>query len=69
MADCPTAIYCANDMVALGVINEARRLGIQVPKELSVCGFDYGVKYFKKKTNHKKRILQILRNFFLNFCK
>ena len=41
MADCPTAIYCANDMVALGVINEARRLGIQVPKELSVCGFDH----------------------------
>ncbi|EGL36476.1 hypothetical protein HMPREF9124_1475 [Oribacterium sp. oral taxon 108 str. F0425] len=39
-------------------------MGIQVPKELSVCGFDYGVKYFKKKTNHKKRILQYCGIFF-----
>ncbi len=37
----PTAIFCANDMIALGVINEARLLGISIPKDLSVCGFDH----------------------------
>ncbi|WP_127144978.1 LacI family DNA-binding transcriptional regulator [Pelagibacterium montanilacus] len=38
--DRPTAIFCANDEVALGFIAEATRLGIRVPKEVSVVGFD-----------------------------
>jgi LacI family transcriptional regulator len=36
----PTAIFCVNDVVAFGVIDEARRRGVQVPRALSVAGYD-----------------------------
>jgi DNA-binding LacI/PurR family transcriptional regulator len=36
----PTAIFCASDEMAFGVIFEARRLGISVPGDLSVIGID-----------------------------
>lgn len=36
----PQAIICANDFVATGVLSEARRLGWDVPGELSIVGFD-----------------------------
>lgn len=37
----PTAIVCANDMIAMGLINEARVMNISIPDTLSVCGFDH----------------------------
>ncbi len=36
----PTALFCANDEMAAGVLAAARGLGIAVPRELSVVGFD-----------------------------
>jgi DNA-binding LacI/PurR family transcriptional regulator len=36
----PTAIFAASDTQALGVLEAARGLGIKVPEELSVIGFD-----------------------------
>lgn len=36
----PSALMCGNDVIALGVLLEARRQGIDVPNELSVTGFD-----------------------------
>jgi DNA-binding LacI/PurR family transcriptional regulator len=36
----PTAIFAASDTQALGVLEAARGLGIRVPQELSVVGFD-----------------------------
>jgi DNA-binding LacI/PurR family transcriptional regulator len=36
----PTAIFAASDTQALGVLEAARILGIRVPEELSVIGFD-----------------------------
>ena len=36
----PTVLVCGNDVVALGALNAARELSIQVPDELSVVGFD-----------------------------
>ena len=36
----PTAVVCASDLMALGVISEARRRGRTVPADLSVVGFD-----------------------------
>lgn len=36
----PTAIFASNDESAAGILIVAHELGIQVPKELSVAGFD-----------------------------
>ncbi|MBD0417038.1 LacI family DNA-binding transcriptional regulator [Oryzicola mucosus] len=36
----PTAIVCGNDTLAMGALIEARALGIKVPDELSITGFD-----------------------------
>ena len=36
----PTAVFCFNDEMAIGVIDSARRRGVKVPSELSIVGFD-----------------------------
>jgi len=36
----PTALFAANDHMAIGAIREARRLGIEIPGRLSVVGFN-----------------------------
>lgn len=36
----PTAVLCYNDRVAAGVLHAATRLGIDVPADLSVVGYD-----------------------------
>lgn len=36
----PTAVFCANDVIAFGALDAARRLSIPVPEQLSVLGFD-----------------------------
>ena len=36
----PTALFCANDEMAAAVLRAAHELGIAVPAELSVVGFD-----------------------------
>ena len=36
----PTAIFCFNDEMAMGVLDYARRNGVCVPRDLSVIGFD-----------------------------
>jgi LacI family transcriptional regulator len=38
--DRPTAIFCANDEMAAGLLQAARQAGIRVPRDLSVVGFD-----------------------------
>lgn len=35
-----TAIFCASDVMALGVLQVTRELGIKVPDQLSIIGFD-----------------------------
>jgi len=38
--DHPTAITCYNDLIALGVIKGLSEIGLQVPEDVSVVGFD-----------------------------
>lgn len=38
--DRPTAIFALNDLMAFGALNAAAHAGIEVPKQLSVVGFD-----------------------------
>lgn len=40
VADPPTAVLCYNDMTAVGLMRAAREIGLAVPDELSVVGFD-----------------------------
>ena len=36
----PTAIVCGNDLLAAGALLQAQRLGLHVPRDLSICGID-----------------------------
>lgn len=36
----PSAIFCFNDMTAIGVLNALQKQGYQVPRDCSVVGFD-----------------------------
>ena len=36
----PTGVICSNDLMAMGVLQEATALGVRVPEELSIVGFD-----------------------------
>ncbi|GAB2516380.1 LacI family DNA-binding transcriptional regulator [Microbulbifer agarilyticus] len=36
----PTAIFCANDEMALGAIHEIKNAGLKIPQDISVIGFD-----------------------------
>ncbi|MEO8682042.1 MAG: substrate-binding domain-containing protein, partial [Vicinamibacterales bacterium] len=38
--DPPTAIFCFNDEMAMGVLETARRRKLRIPDDLSVVGFD-----------------------------
>lgn len=40
MGHLPTAVLCANDRIAQGVIDTLRRAGVEVPREISVTGYD-----------------------------
>ncbi len=38
----PTAVVCANDEAALGALSQARSMGLHVPQQVSITGFDDG---------------------------
>jgi DNA-binding LacI/PurR family transcriptional regulator len=40
MPDRPTAVFIADPLVAVGAINEAHRMGVKIPEDLSIVGFD-----------------------------
>ena len=40
LPDPPQAVFCANDLMAFGVLDAARAAGLDVPGDLAVAGFD-----------------------------
>lgn len=36
----PTAVFCANDMIALGLLQELVIHGVRVPQDIAIVGFD-----------------------------
>jgi LacI family transcriptional regulator len=40
LASPPTALFCANDIQALGAMFACQRLGLRVPDDISIIGFD-----------------------------
>ena len=39
-ADRPTAVFCANDLLALGVLQEMTLRGLRVPRDVAIVGYD-----------------------------
>lgn len=39
-ADRPTAVFAANDDMAAGVLMAAHRMGLEIPRDVSIVGFD-----------------------------
>ncbi len=40
LSELPTAVFCYNDMTAIGLIHAARQAGLSVPGDIAVVGFD-----------------------------
>lgn len=40
LKDRPSAIFCISDMIALGAVRAAGEMGLRVPEDLTVVGFD-----------------------------
>lgn len=36
----PTAVFCANDLLALGLLQQMTQNGVRVPEDLAIVGFD-----------------------------
>lgn len=40
LPDRPTAVFCLNDLVAIGVLKAAVKAGLKVPQDMSIIGYD-----------------------------
>lgn len=60
----PTAIFASNDEMAVGVINVAQEMGLSVPGDLSVAGFDDSIlasRSFPKLTTIRRPVKAMAR--------
>jgi DNA-binding LacI/PurR family transcriptional regulator len=37
---CPTAIFCYNDMTAIGALSALKQKGVRIPQDISIVGYD-----------------------------
>ncbi|MEM6756011.1 MAG: LacI family DNA-binding transcriptional regulator [Planctomycetota bacterium] len=44
--DAPTAVFCTDPLVGVGMCHEAQRVGVRIPEDLSILGFDDGDQRF-----------------------
>ncbi len=40
LPDSPTAFFCGNDLIALGVYEAIREMGLSIPDDISIVGYD-----------------------------
>lgn len=40
LPDSPTAFFCGNDLIALGVYEAIREMGLSIPNDISIVGYD-----------------------------
>jgi len=40
LPDPPTAVFCANDLMAIGAMDTAREAGLSLPRDLALVGYD-----------------------------
>ncbi|RUY20209.1 substrate-binding domain-containing protein, partial [Mesorhizobium sp. M7A.F.Ca.CA.004.12.1.1] len=40
LEEMPDGVFCANDILAIGFLDGVRELGLNVPDDLSIVGFD-----------------------------
>ncbi|MGO4376348.1 LacI family DNA-binding transcriptional regulator, partial [Paenibacillus sp. MCAF20] len=38
--DRPTAVFCCNDLLAIGALRAAKEIGLRIPQDCSIIGFD-----------------------------
>ena len=64
----PTAMFCANDLMAIGVIRAVQEKGLKVPKDVAVVGFDdiETGRYFKPTLSTVKPSLELIGDFAIN---
>ena len=36
----PTVVFCGNDVLAVGAMKQAQKMGFNVPSDISITGFD-----------------------------
>jgi LacI family transcriptional regulator len=36
----PTAFFCGNDLIALGAYEAVREMGLRIPQDISIVGYD-----------------------------
>ena len=66
ISDRPTAVVCANDMIATGFINRAANLGLRIPDDFSVTGFDdcYSKYFYPKITTIRQDVDLLAKRLF-----
>ncbi|MYN12465.1 substrate-binding domain-containing protein [Pusillimonas sp. TS35] len=65
--EAPTVLFCSNDLLACSVISQLATLGLRVPKDISVCGFD-GIKIGSLMTPPLTSVAQPSREFGARAC-